>query len=226
MDMDKPVNIKKRVTSGLTAAQRGRQPATLALGEHDGQLWASNRYWVTPAPRVAPLLEQYNLDPAVPGAFEVNGTVRKVGDQGPDVGRLLSMGDYPEKAAPLKVAGHDAHVRLSDRSPWLAVYQVADGTVMGLPADDLAWLSNVYGTVCGHPEEFGLAPDEYLTDVRVMTKGTGGKPVLLVADRMRTVRHSSYGTDPETKELVHHPAVIENLGPKVIGALMAVKLGG
>ena len=58
--------IKKRVVDRGTG-QPGRDPGTLALGEHEGMLWATNRYWLTPAVRVAPLLEQFNLSTGRPG---------------------------------------------------------------------------------------------------------------------------------------------------------------
>ena len=76
----------------------------------------------------------------------MNSTVRQVSEEGFKPGQLLGKpGDYPEPLTPVRVGIHDAHVRLSAKSPWLAVYRTEDGTVIGLPADDLAWLRDITG---------------------------------------------------------------------------------
>lgn len=218
--------IKRHVTSHAT--DLSRNPATLGLAEHDGVLWATNRYWITPAARVAPLLEAFNLDAGKPGAFKVNSTVRRHADSAPGIGRLIgSLGDYPEPAAPVRLGGWAAYVQPSARDKFmLAVYQTADGTLLGLPDSDLAWLADITSMQMHRPQAFELGPDEHFSEVRVMTKGRGAAPVLLVADVIRTLKPASYGTDPETGKQVHRPAETENLGPRIIGALMAHKLDG
>lgn len=220
--MNSTSEIKRRITGTKTSAQLSRDPATLALGEYEGTLWATNRYWVTPARRVEPLLEQFNLDASGPGSFEVNGTIRRAGDRfrpgqflpGRYMGKL---GDFPEPATQALIGGHAAHVRLSDRAPWLAVYQTEDGTTMGLPADDLAWLSSALGlqSLVADGESFG--------EVRIMSKGHGGKPVALVADVTRTITPGSHGTGADGKQ-VWHAAETKDLGPRMVGLLMAVRL--
>jgi hypothetical protein len=58
MTPPKPAAIKKFVIRGKDVKL---EPAVLALAEHDGEMWATNRYWATRAVRVAPLLDEYNL---------------------------------------------------------------------------------------------------------------------------------------------------------------------
>jgi hypothetical protein len=219
--------IKKRVISRNTAAQSSRDPASLVLGEHDGILWASNRYWITPAARVAPLLEQYNLSADQPGSFEVNTTVRKVDDRGFQPGRLLGKPEeYPDPASPVLIGGHRAHVRLSDRHPWLAAYQSEDGAAFGLPADDLAWLMDITGMQLSRLQAFERGPDDHFGEARVMCKGRCGMAaVAITVDVTRTVTPASYGTAADGGS-EYHPAETQNLGPRVIGLLMPVKLDG
>jgi hypothetical protein len=220
--------VKRRITGGSASSARdNRDPASLALGEHDGIVWASNRYWLTPAARVAPLLEQFNLSAEQAGSFEVNSTVRKTSDSGPRVGSLIGKPeDYPEQAAPVRHGLYDAHVRLSDRLAWLAVYQAEGGAMFGLPADDLAWLSDITGLLLSRPQAFDLGPDDHFGEVAVMCKGgSTSAPVAIVADVIRTVQPGSYGTGQDGGA-TYTARRTENLGPRVIGLLMSVKLEG
>lgn len=214
--------IKQRV---ISTAKAYKADPELVLGEHDGIMWASNRYWLTPAARVAPLLEEYNLSAGQPCRLDVNSVVRKRSDEGLKPGRLLGKPeDYPAELAPVRLGdGHRAHVRMTDKHPWLAVYQDEDRTVIGLPADDLDWLSDIAGMPLSRPQAFELGPDDQFGEVRVMGKGkTGSAPVAIVADVIRTVKPASWSGPIEDR----HDAVTENLGPRIVGLLMSVKLEG
>ncbi len=217
--------VKKRVTK--SGADLSRDPATLALGEHDGIMWATNRYWLTPAARVAPLLKQFNLTAEQAGSYEVNSTVRKTSDEGFKPGRLIGkLEEYPEQAVPVRLGLYDAHVRLSDKAPWLAVYRAEGGAVFGLPADDLAWLTDITGMQLTRPQAFELGPDDHFGEVKVMCKGrSGSAPVAIVADVIRTIEPGMYGTG-EDGGATYTASRTENLGLRVIGLLMSVKLGG
>jgi hypothetical protein len=214
--------IKRHVVSGRTAAGLARQPAELRLAAHEGVMWASNRYWLTPAARVELLLSQYNLDPSEPGLFEVNSAVRKVSGESFDVGSQFGQaGEYAEPAAPVQLGGRDALVRTADGKHLLAVYQTAAGALMGLDPDDLAWLSETY--MCGNRAlsvTLNLGPGDHFGDVRVMTRGHGNAPVLLVADVIRTIEPGRH------EDGTWIPAVTGNMGPRIIGMMMAVRLGG
>jgi hypothetical protein len=231
-------DIKRRIAGGRTAPQLEREPAQLALAEIGGILWASNRYWVTPAARVTALLAEYNL-PVEPGLSLVNGTVRphpagvNVEAMTEKTADLMDQSKYPLAATPVLLGGRAAHVPAGTKpASWLAVYQTTAGDHLGLPADDVAWLTATgysgYGTAMA--ELIGLDTrgdkSEHLGAVRVMAQQSDKEhqPVLFVADVIRTVTPSCYGpgdNGPHT----HHPAVTENLGSRVIGALMARKLG-
>jgi hypothetical protein len=232
-------DIKRRITGGRTASQLERDPAQLALCETGGVKWASNRYWVTPAARVTALLAEYNL-PADPGLFVVNGTVR-VHPDGVNVEKmtertadLLDLAGYPLAASPVLLGGREAHVPAGTRPAcWLAVYQTTAGDYLGLPADDVAWLTDTGYTGYGQTmaELIGLDTrgdkPERLGAVRVLAKQTAKEhyPVLFVADAIRTVTPAGYGPGDDGPH-TYRPAVTENLGPRVVGALMARKLGG
>jgi hypothetical protein len=229
-------DIKRRVTAGRTASQLEREPAQLALAEIGGTLWASNRYWVTPAARVTALLTEYNL-PADPGLFVVNGTVR-VHPDGVNVeamtaktAAILDLAKYTVPAAPVLLGGHAAHVPFG--KDWRAVYLTASGDHLGLPADDLAWLRDTGYTGYGQAmaELIGLdtrgEQPERLGEVRVLAKPKTDThtPVLLAADAIRTVKPACYGPGDDGPQ-TYHAAETENLGPRVLGCLMAAKLGG
>jgi len=190
-------------------------------------MWASNRYWLTPAARIAPLLEQYNLDAAQQGRFEVNSAIRQTDTTGPDFASQLDgvLAEYPEPAAAVQLGSRDAYVRTADGKHDLAVYQTAAGTLMGLDPDDLHWLSETFPV--DHRDlavVLGLGPDEHFGAVRVMSKGHGNAPVLLVADVIRTLKPGGY--DDASDSRTWRPAVTENLGPRITGMMMAVKLDG
>jgi hypothetical protein len=181
-------------------------------------MWASNRYWLTPAQRVAPLLERYNLDPSVPGSYQVNGTVRKAnGDNEgnpvvPRLGRYLDPALYQVAVVPVLVAGAQAYV-MPGRS-YLAAHQTADGEFLGLDADSLAWLSGV--TTAGEGLHYG--------NMRLMAgepaSEMGNRSVALVADLIRTVTPSGPDGEGGWTE-----AVRETTGVRVIGMIASVKLG-
>lgn len=198
---------------------------TLATFEHEGSLWATNAYWVTPALRVAPLLERFNLDTSVPGVYEVNSTVHKSNSatRAATMGRHLDPKLYTVPMVPVMVAGEQAYTRTGG-GLFLAAYQTADGAFMGLAVDDLEWVSNTYNL----PNE----EHHYYGPVRYLTGEPGseadGEPrkraVAVIADLIHTVKPSSYGTG-ENGEQVHHPAETENLGARVVGIIAPLPLG-
>lgn len=226
--------IKKHITGGATPTRLAQEAAVLATGEHAGLLWATNRYWLTPAVRVAPLLEQFNQPADEPGTYAVNGSVRRTGD-GVKPGSMLGQPqDYPINLAPVRVGSEYAYVQPGNRGPWLAAYQSAAGAAFGLNAEDLAWLSDLtgYDASSGHltAQAFGLAEDEKFGEVRVQctspkTEGTVPQKVALVADVIRTITPSGYQPDPDTGKQIYAAAVTEVTGSRVVGVMMAMRLG-
>lgn len=217
----KPAEIKKRVIGG-TNIKWG--PAGLFVGEHDGEMWATNKAWLTRAERVAPLLVQYNLNPAEPGGYEVNGTVKRatgqvpgIPAQAPDIGRVVrDLGDF-EPGTRVKVAGQDAYTR-ADNGALLAVYLLADGQHAGLGADTLAWLSDTMTAPLP-----GLDDGTYLHygDLHVLfhRAESGGVSAMIRAEVIRTIERSRY----EGSTLV--PAVTEPAAPRMLGLMMGMNYG-
>lgn len=213
--------IKRLVTGGKTAAQLKSEPAKLSISEFDGALWACNRYWITPAAHVALLLEEYNLSAGQPGTFDVTGSVRKISDQGPDLGKIVGKPkDYPEEITPVRLGLYAAHVRPST-GQLLAVYQTENKVMTGLPADALAWLTDLSDMQMSYPRPFDLGPDDAFGDVRVMSNGSAGSTkVLLVADVIRTIKPADYSGPAHLRA----EAKTENLGPRMIGLVMSVRV--
>jgi hypothetical protein len=232
--MSKQANdIKKHITGGVTGTQLERSPAVLATGEHGGLMWATNRYWLTPAVRVNALLDQFNHSTDEPGTYAVNGSVRRTGD-GVKPGSLLGQPeDYPTALASVRFGAEQAYVQPGNRGPWQAVYCTADGAMFGLNADDLTWLSDLtgYGPSMGQPAARALGLGESERFGPVMVQGPSPKDsmhpqkVALVAEVIRTITPSSYGTDPGTSKQVYNEAVTEIIGSRVVGMMMAIRLG-
>jgi hypothetical protein len=208
--------IKQHITGGST------QGSALCIFEHEGTMWATNKYWVTPASRVAPLLEKFNLDPGVRGAYEVNGGIHRSEAMeavaAEKLGRYLDPAHYPVALVPSLVAGEQVYTR-ARTGHYRAVYQAADGAFLGPVADDLEWLSMVYSL----PTE----DDCYYGTVRYMAAepGEGARVVAVIADLIRRVSPVTYGTDPVTREQTRHGGETENMGPRVLGFLTVATLG-
>lgn len=215
-------DIKKRVIGGHNTKYG---PARLYVNEHDGEMWATNRYWVTRAERVAPLLDQYNLSAAEPGVYEVNGTVRRAnGDnkgipaQPPNVGRVIEDAGSFTPGVPVRIAGNQAYTR-GDRGGLYAVYLLNDGTHAGLGAEELEWLSDT-ATAPTLPEPH-VADHVHYGDVRVsFSKNAHGVPCALVrAEVVRVIKRPVY----EGSEVT--PAVTEPGEPVVLGMMMGMSYG-
>jgi hypothetical protein len=201
-------------------------PARLYQAEHQGVMWASNGYWVTPAERVAPLLQRFNLNPHAPGAFDVNGTVHLSERSNAEVVLERFGESLPERLDPaaytvpltaVMVAGSQAYMRPSDRGSYRAVYQSADGAFLALDPGDLEWLNATYNIT--KPEDCYYGQVRYL----VAGPGIGTRAVGIVADLIRRVSPVSHGTGPDG-EPTTSGGETENLGPRVVGVIGSLKM--
>lgn len=94
--IDTPASLKsalKRAGSGIANYRNG---ATLiAVSDVDGTAWLTNSYAVVRAERFASVFSSHNLD-VTPGQYEVNGTVNRVSEQGPNMAPILkALGTEP-----------------------------------------------------------------------------------------------------------------------------------
>lgn len=204
--------IKRHVTGGKLAPG---QSASLELqADAEGVMWASNRYWISPAVRVTPLLTQFNLDPDKPGSYEVNGSIRPGGQLSADCNwtRHLDPVLYTMPVMPVLIAGKMQAYVSTDGGAFRAVYQATDGTVMSLAADQLDWLSSTYNLP--HPEDSWYGAVRFL----VSAKSKGARSVAIVADLLHRVSPAMHGTGPDG-EGTTRGGETENLGPRVIGIM-------
>jgi hypothetical protein len=212
----KPNDIKKHITYGNTS----HSPAYLAVNTIDGEMWATNRYWLTHAGRVAPLLEQYNLDIAEPGVYQVNGTVSRASDQIPNIESYARSLPGFEPGIRVKVAGLPVLVR-GGTGALFAVFVLADGTHAGLLENELEWLSDT-STAPALPE------DCHYGDVRVSFHKSGsGKPpqAVIRASVIRTIEPSHYTDKVEGERQEYVPAVTEPAESVVLGYMMGMNCG-
>lgn len=216
MATDKTAGIKKHITRGSSGAH------PLYVNEYDGEMWATDRYWLTRASRVAPLLEKFNLPADQPGAYEVNGTVRRAtgSEHGietvpPDLAAWVKGQRGYQAGVRVRVGSHPAYV-MSAAGNLTAVYALEDGSHAYLQADDLEWLSELQ-----HSE---LLDDHRYGDVHVLfhRDAKGGVIAMIRADVVHVIERSRY--DNEARCSI--PAVEEPAEPRMLGMMMGIKLDG
>jgi hypothetical protein len=213
----KPAELKKRVLRGHNATKYGAVP--LHVNEINGELWATNRYWVTRADRLAPLLAEYNLPADAPGAYEVNGKVSRMDKEVADIAKMVDVGgkDYTVPGTRVRVAGQEAYVQ-DGHGCLMAVYQLADGTMVGLLADEAEWLSSTADAPIPEGHRFG--------ERRVMFRKTAhGVSAAFIVDTVHVIEPHKYGTDPDTREQTSIPEVSEPGAPILLAIVMATKYG-
>lgn len=215
-------DIKKHVIQGQNT-KYGAAP--LYVGGHSGEMWATNRYWLTRAERVAPLLEQYNLPAAEPGSYEVNGTVRRANGDNEGNPVIPNFGNYMRDlkdftpGVPVRVVGNQAYTR-GDRGGLFAAYLLADGTHAGLAADTLEWLSDT-ATAPLPASDFS---EHRYGDVRVSFHKalTGGVSAMVSAEVFRIIERGHYADEGRGAWV---PAVEEACEPRVLGIMMGLNYG-
>jgi hypothetical protein len=216
-----PTQLKKLVLRGHNTKWG---PAGLYVGEFEGEMWATDRYWAARAAHVAPLLSQYNLSADVPGAYEVDKTVRPATGQVHDIpAQPPSMENFLSEAAkqsyqpavPVQVAGVQAYTRFDDRCPLVAAYHLADGSYAGVQAEELEWLSDTSAAPLPDGYRYG--------DVRVsMRRNAQGKvTVRLMAEVFKVIEPGYY--DNEAHDYVK--AVEEPADARVLAYMMGVSYG-
>jgi hypothetical protein len=213
--------LKKLVLRGHNAKWG---PGGLFVGEYDGEMWATDRYWVARAAHVAPLLGQYNLSADVTGAYEVDKTVRpatgqhhEIPAQPPSMDAFLSgvAKESYQPAVPVRVAGMQALTRADDRLGLVAAYLLADGTYAGVYEEELAWLSDTDAAPLPEGYRYG--------DVLVsMRRNSHGKiMVRLMAEVFKVIEPGYW--DNEAHE--HVKAVEEPADAKVLAYMMGFSYG-
>jgi hypothetical protein len=211
----KPNDIKKHITYGNTS----HSPAYLAVNTIDGEMWATNRYWLTHAGRVAPLLEQYNLDIAEPGVYQVNGTVSRASDQIPNIESYArSLPDF-KPATRVHVSGQPVLVRPA-REPF-AVFALSDGSHAGLLESELEWLSDT-GTAPQLPDGYRYGD----VGVSFYKSGSGKPPQAVIrAEVVHVIEPAHYTDKVEGERQEYVPAVTEPAEPVVLGYMMGMNFG-
>ena len=184
----------------------GGNNSDLYLAQHDGQMWATNRYWLTRGSTVSPLLEKFNVPADATGQYEVNGTVRKVRDDAPKVAPMLELAQYDKPLARARIADRWAFAA-DGMGNYLALFTDPDGNFKAVRADWLDWLREN-----STPHAYG----ERYSEPRYMLNGS---KVAIVADR--EVQHGGHIGDDH--KMV--PVTWENTGPELLAVLMTVKLG-
>jgi hypothetical protein len=215
MAVNKEAIAAKRRVVGRSDPKRDAVP--LYVNEYDGEMWACNRYWLTRAERIAPLLEEYNLSPKEPGSYEVSGKVAHTSDDAPNIGAYI--GERTSKTVP------GWHVKVFDEPVYTldytgrvyALYQAAD-TEARLDHAELEWLMDQRTA----PLADGYRYDGPSRVELYLNRHDGNVSATIVADVVHILEPSCYGTDPETHQGTYTPAVEEPAGTRVLGVMMAL----
>lgn len=136
--MHTAAQVKKMVLKkGRT---RHDDPDRLYVSEHDGELWATNAFWLVPVNRVKALLDAHNLPSNQPGCYEVQGSRLVPQDtEPPKVGSLFPPVDDPV-IVPATLEGCTAPLyRRQEPQGYVAVMEGTEGRA-GSDADYLHWL--------------------------------------------------------------------------------------
>jgi hypothetical protein len=221
----KPAAIRKLVIRGQNAVYGA---APLAVGEHNGEMWATNRAWATRAARVAPLLAEYNLPADQPGLYGVNSRVSRVDKPAPEMPAALTrIADYAIPSARVLIAGQFVYTT-DYKGVLMDLYQLANGTHAGLLSDELAWLS---GTA-----DVPVPEDCHVSGVRLMFKvmDSGNTSAAVIGDVTRVITPAKYGEEARQHAaetgchlvLGYVPAVTEPGEPVVLAITMATRYDG
>jgi hypothetical protein len=211
----KPAELKKRVLRGHSAAKYGA--VELHVNEASGEMWATNKYWVTRASRLASLLGEYNLSADEAGAYEVNGKVSRTDKQAANIAIMVDTSgeDHIVPGTRVRVAGQEAYVQ-DGHGCLMAVYQLADSTMVGLLADEAEWLSSTADAPIPEGHRFG--------ERRVMFRKTAhGVSAAFIVDTVHVIEPHKYGTDPDTREQIDVPEVSEPGEPILLAIVVASK---
>ena len=215
MSQAKPAEIRTHVVYGMNTSNG---PVKLYVNKHADEMWATNKYWATMAERVAPLLLQYNLSAEHPGTFDIDRTARPSTDQPPEMTAFVrDITRFSTPGVRVLVGGQEAFALDSKGNP-MALFTLDDGATVGIRADTLAWLSNLWSAPLPSGYRYDGTP-------RIVFKRpeTGGVAAAIFADVIHVIKPHAYGTDPDTHEQVSHPAVEEAAEPRLLGIIMATK---
>lgn len=216
---DTTKEIARHVIRGHQTGKYG--PVGLYVGEWDGEMWATNRYWATRAERVAPLLAKYNLSADEPGGYAVNGAVRRpaaedrdISPQPPDIGRPFAGLTFTPGVR-VRIAGFPVYTRDDYKGTLWGLYQLADGSYAQMMADEFEWLSDL-GTA---PLPAGFRYGE--TSVAFHRNDSGIPMARISAEVFEVVQSARYGKDAEDG---HYQPAVEKLAPaRVIAYVMGRK---
>ncbi len=204
--------MANEITAAKQAIGKG---GNLYLSEHDGAMWATNRYWLTRAERVGALLDRFNVALDKAGAYEVGTAVRRTGDEKPAVACHLKLSDYPAELSPVKTGERQAYAKAGD-GEFAALYETPDGETVAVHDAQLCWLSELTSTA--HLRNIYAGDHISYGDRRLMHGSHGA--VAIVAD----ITATRAGTGMYGDNGKYVPAKYDDKGTEIISILMPVKL--
>ena len=220
------IRTKSQVADLKKLVYRGRNakfgPVELYVGEAGGEMWATNKYWIARASRVAPLLEEYNLSAGEAGAYDVNGKVSRAGRRVPEMETQIRdvLRDFTTPGTRQMIAGQEAYV-LDGQGSLMEVWHLATGQTVGLLASEVKWL--------GSQEGAPVPEGHYVSGVRVLFRvgASGMVSAAFVADVARVIEPARYGKDAGegTDGMTYVPEVSEPAAPLVLAVAMGFKYG-
>lgn len=133
----------KRLVIGRRKASK-YENIRLHVAEYQGKLYATNSYWLVPVARVMTLLGQYNLPTDKPANYVVNGTVRELPGDPPNLNHIMypDAKDVPtiERATVNGEGSAHAYQRYLPGG-FLALFRNESDALIGVDADFLEWIT-------------------------------------------------------------------------------------
>lgn len=207
----------KRLVIGGRKVGKYDQAARLFIAEHEGELYATNSYWLAPAAKVAPLLDHFNLASDAAGSFEVNGQVRTLDQEPPNLSSIMPAHLGRElpvvERARVGDEGSAYAYQRANTGNYLALVRGDGGGLVAFNADFLHWLTydgNLRDIPCGYGSRLVGDP--------IYRQAAIGKPMVISATREK---QSGGNNGPDGKWI---PATWSDDGELFLGLLMPVRV--
>jgi len=134
---------EKTPTAAQIKRYIGGNGSMLVLAEHEGAMWATNRFWAVRAAHLEPFLRKHSIDG--PGVYDVASTTVSRREEPADpriFSRILDLASYTVPLEHVTIEDYD-EVYAQGRDGLLLLLQrssEAETSVTAVPVDQLNWL--------------------------------------------------------------------------------------
>ena len=166
---------EKAPTAAQIKRYIGGNGSMLVLAEHEGAMWATNRFWAVRAAHLEPFLRKHSIDG--PGVYDVASTTVSRREEPADpriFSRILDLASYTVPLEHVTIEDYD-EVYAQGRDGLLLLLQrssEAETSVTAVPVDQLNWLE-------GAPVQ---APGSQMCNMELFATERPRGPVAIIAE--------------------------------------------